>query len=521
MQNFELLLNSNPRAELAKRNFIDFVQYMKDDYVANWHHELLCNYIQRWMFGDIKRLMVFMPPQTGKSTIVSRMAPPYILGKLPKSKVVLSSYSGHLASSFNRDCQRIIDSSEYASTFPNTKLSGTNIVTKAGNWLRNSEMFEVVSHGGFLKTVGVGGPLTGTPADYAIIDDPVKDSIEAMSPTYQKRNWDWFNDVLYTRIHNDSRILITQTRWDVNDLSGMLLKQMEEGGEQWTVLKLQGVRTAEENKNDPRKIGEPLWPEKHNLEKMETIRARSLRTFEALYQQNPRPIMAGGEFWKSFNPSIHVKSKEHCAYDSSTTIHAIIDSNVNPYVTIAIWQLVGTTIRQIDEIPCTSPFNNAPKGASKLVDWILRHEYENVVFVYGDPSGNARTTIDENNSSFFEKFIDTLRKSNIKVINRVGRSAPQVAVSAAFINEIYEYNLNGYSIEISDKCVVSIEDYYSVKEDSDGTMKKPKRKSIETGITYEPFGHFSDTKRYFITTILAELFQKYIGKRKKIRSISV
>lgn len=523
MKSLEFLQSFNAKSELARRNLIDFVQYTKPDYDANWHHELLCSYLQRFIEGDIKRLMIFMPPQTGKSQIVSRHTPAYILGKFPKAKIVLSSYSAHLSESFNRDCQRIIDSKEYTEVFPNTKLSSSNVVSKSGNWLRNSEIFEVVEHGGFLKTVGVGGPLTGTPADFAIIDDPVKDSIEAMSPTYQQRNWDWFNAVLYTRIHNDSRILITQTRWDVNDLSGKLIKSMEEGGEQWTILKLQGIRTTEENKEDPRKPGEALWPKRHSLEKMERIRSRSIRTFEALYQQNPKPMQAGGEFWRSFNTSIHVKPKEICQYDAANTLHVIIDNNVNPYVTVAIWQYVDTDkrLKQIDELPCTTPDNNAPRAAKRLIAWLNKHQYDDVLYLYGDPSAKAKSTIDENNSSFFEKFIDELKKAGFKVINRVGRSAPQIAISAAFINDIYAENLYGYGIEISDKCITSIEDYYSVKEDKDGTMQKIKRKDPSTGVTYEPYGHFSDAKRYFVTTILAEEFARYKGKPKKMRSVSV
>ena len=181
MKNYENLLSCNPRAELARRNLLDFVTYVKPSYTANWHHILLCKYLDQFIKGEIKRLMVFMPPQHGKSELVSRNCPAYILGKMPTAKIVLASYSFHLSSSFNRDCQRIIDSKEYKEVFPDTFLNSSNVVSVAGSWLRNSEIFETVGHGGFLKSVGVGGSLTGTPADFAIIDDPVKDSLEAMS----------------------------------------------------------------------------------------------------------------------------------------------------------------------------------------------------------------------------------------------------------------------------------------------------------------------------------------------------
>lgn len=512
------MLNCNVRAELARRNLIDFVEYIKPDYQANWHHRILTDHLQKFIEGKIKRLMVFMPPQHGKSELVSRNLPAFILGRNPKAKIVLASYSADLSSSFNRDCQRIIDGERYKDVFPDTRLNSSNVVTVAkGSWLRNSYIFETVDQGGFLKTVGVGGSLTGTPADFAIIDDPVKDSIEAMSPTYQQRNWNWFNDVLYTRIHNGTSILITQTRWDVNDLSGMLLKQAEQGGEQWAVLTLPGIKTPGGHPDDPRQIGEALWPERHSLEKMEQVRARSIRTFEALYQQNPRPVMAGGEFWKSFDTTRHVKSLEI----AEGPLHITLDDNVNPYVTIAMWQVSGKLIRQVAELPCTTPDNNAPRAAAKLVSWLEKRRFDDVVYLYGDPSADARSTVDENSASFFDKFIEILRRAGFKVVIRVSRSAPQVAMSAAFINEIYADEWDGYSIEISDACPVSIEDYYTVKEEKDGTMQKLKRKDMTTGVTYEPHGHFSDAKRYFITQLLSDDFNRWKSRQRRGGIIAV
>jgi len=505
MMNYEYLLKSNPMAELARRNLLDFVLYCKQDYVANWHHKLLCSYLDRFVKGEIKRLMVFMPPQHGKSELVSRNLPAYLLGKNPKSKVVLASYSSHLASSFNRDCQRIMDSNEYSDVFSETKLNRNNVVSVAGNWLRNSEIFETVGYGGFLKAVGVGGSLTGTPADFAIIDDPIKDSVEAMSMTTQFRNWNWYTDVLYSRIHNDTKILITQTRWDVNDLSGKLLKQMEIGGEQWTVLSLPAIKVDMPTIEDGRQPGEALWPERHSLEKLMMVRKQSVRTYEALYQQNPQPIQAGGEFWKQFNITKHVRD----ITVEQGVISVSLDNNVNPYVTVSIWQMVGMEIRQVHEIAAVDPNNNAVKAADLFTKWLKGVGYKDVVFVYGDPSASSKSTIDANNASFFTKFIMQVESAGYKVRNKVGRSAPEVALSAAFINEIYEKNIFGYSIVISNKCAISIEDYYSVKEDKDGKMKKDKVKDVSTGITYERHGHFSDAKRYFIIELLNEEYRKY------------
>jgi len=192
------------KAKLASEEFRDFVQYTKPDYEINWHHDLLMDYLQQFAEGKIKKLMVFMPPQHGKSELTSRRLPAYLLGRNPKLKIIGCSYSSDLATSFNRDVQRIIDDELYQQIFPETTLNGSNVRTSAkGSYLRNSDMFEIVEHRGFYKSIGVGGSLTGTPADIGIIDDPVKDAIEAESITYRSRVWDWFTQVFMTRLHND------------------------------------------------------------------------------------------------------------------------------------------------------------------------------------------------------------------------------------------------------------------------------------------------------------------------------
>lgn len=506
--NIEHILSANILAELARRNLLDFVQYVRPNYDANWHHVLLCEYLDRFIRGEIKRLMVFMPPQHGKSELVSRCLPAFLLGRNPRTKIVLASYSAHLSSSFNRDCQRIIDDTEYREVFPETRIGADG--ETSGKWVRTTELFEVVKYGGFLKTVGVGGSLTGTPADFAIIDDPVKDAIEAMSPTYQERNWNWYTDVLSTRLHNDSRVLVTQTRWDVNDLSGRILKQMEEGGEQWEVLMLPAVKTGYTHAQDPRQDGEALWPERHNLEKLLNVRRKSIRTYEALYQQNPKPVQAGGEFWSGFSTLKHVR---FALYDRETTIHISLDNNVSPYVTCSVWQIKGKEIRQIHEIPAKSPNNNAVKAALLLAKYLEKVGHQSLIYVYGDPSASAKSTVDANSASFFDKYIEVLKQSGLKVVSRVKKSMPEIAMSANFINEIYESEILGFSIVIDPGCVVSIEDYYSVKHDKEGKMQKTKVKDASTGVTYEPYGHFSDAKRYFLMTLLASEFEAYKSKQ--------
>lgn len=234
----------------------------------------------------------FIP--THNSEIISRSFPAWALGVNPDIKIAGCSYSADLAGQFSRSIQRIIDSKEYRQVFPETYLNCSNIRTNARGYLRNVDLFETVNHRGFYKAVGVGGPLTGTPVDIAIIDDPVKDATEAYSPVYRERVWNWYNTVLTTRLHNDSRQLFIMTRWHEDDLAGRILKT--EGGE-WTVLSIPAIcETEHDGGLSQRHIGDALWPERHSLAKLEKQRNRSPREFSALYQQ--RPVIEGGNIVK-------------------------------------------------------------------------------------------------------------------------------------------------------------------------------------------------------------------------------
>lgn len=270
----------------APTSFVSFLGYANSKYQAEWFHKLIANHCQMLFEGKIQNLMVFMPPQCGKSEIISRNFPAWALGRDPDLKIVGSSYSADLAAQFSRSIQRIICTQEYRRIFPETFLNGSNVRANAKGYLRNVDIFETVGHQGFYKAVGVGGGLTGTPVDIAIIDDPVKDSAQANSPTYRQSVWDWYNTVLSTRLHNKSKQLFIMTRWHEDDLAGRILKAEPN---EWTVLSIPAL-CEQENDGEwrsGRHIGDALWEDKHSLKKLLKQKARAPREFSALYQQHP------------------------------------------------------------------------------------------------------------------------------------------------------------------------------------------------------------------------------------------
>lgn len=278
----------------APTSFSRFLGYSNPKYELEWFHKLIADHCQMLLEGKIKNLMVFMPPQHGKSEIISRNFPAWALGQNPDLKIVGCSYSSDLAQQFSRSIQRTIDSKEYQAIFPATYLNGSNTRMDARGYLRNIDLFEMVGHRGFYKAVGVGGSLTGTPVDIAIIDDPVKDANEANSITYRQRVWDWYNTVLSTRLHNNSRQLFIMTRWHEDDLAGRILKAEPQ---EWTILAIPAICEQEYDGGlSERHIGDALWPSRHSIEKLQKQKARAPREFNALYQQHP--TIEGGNIVK-------------------------------------------------------------------------------------------------------------------------------------------------------------------------------------------------------------------------------
>ena len=285
----------------ARTNLLDFATKTMPEFQATDFHKTYYEVLD--MFADkvIKRLIITIPPQHGKSLGSTINLPSYLLGRKPDTKIAIGSYSATFARKFNRDNQRLIDNPVYTEIFPETKLNKSNIVTIAGQYLRNSEEFEIVGRKGGLKAVGRGGPLTGNAVDIMIMDDLYKDAMEGNSPIIRQTVWDWYSSVVTKRLHNDSQELIVFTRWHKDDLIGMLEKKdnvitisslddiyhLPEGFDGWVKINFEAIKESEKTELDPRELGEPLWPAKHSLKKLLKERNLDPETFNCMNQGNP------------------------------------------------------------------------------------------------------------------------------------------------------------------------------------------------------------------------------------------
>lgn len=296
MARIELIQAMQERLTRAARvNLFRFTLATMPSFRPADFHRRYYERLDEFAHGRIKKLMVFVPPQHGKSEGSTRRLPAFVLGQDPHRRIAIVSYSAPKARKFNREIQRIIDTPEYAEIFPGTRLNSSNVTTVAGAWLRNAEECEIVGCRGGFKAVGVGGPLTGDPVDMLIMDDLYKDAKSAWSPAVRESVSDWYDTVAETRLHNDSQQLLVFTRWHEDDLAGKLIREQgvydaSTNPTGWVVVIYQAIKVGAPTEYDPRNEGEALWPERQGLEKLEAVRERAPHVFDSLYQQDPKPL---------------------------------------------------------------------------------------------------------------------------------------------------------------------------------------------------------------------------------------
>lgn len=246
-----------------------------------------------YLVGD-----TFIPTHNSEGS--SRKLPAFMLGLNPDRKICIGSYAATIARDFNRDVQRIIDTPRYRELFPGTYLNGSNVVTMANTYLRNSDVIEMVGRKGSLRVVGRGGSLTSKTVDVSILDDVYKDYAEGNSPIVRAAAWKWYTTVVRTRLHNNSQELIVFTRWHDDDLIG----RIEKSGEiiiditcwadlqnippgAWVRINFEAIKTGEPTEIDPREPGAALWEGRHSKLKLEGQKALDPVQFQCLYQGNP------------------------------------------------------------------------------------------------------------------------------------------------------------------------------------------------------------------------------------------
>lgn len=275
----------------AKTSMFAFTLAVRQNFTVNWHHRVLCSYLDKFVRREITRLMIFLPPQCSKSELSSRLLPAYVFGRDPNHRFTGTTYGNSFAAEFNIDVQRIMESERYKEIFPNTRLPDGE-----QGYVRTTSRFDIVGHRGRYNSVGTLGSLVGKTANTLVIDDPVKSAIEADSTVYRERLFRWANTGAKTRLMPTSDgkppgILFTTTRWHEDGLEARMLAIAKANPSlpQWTVVSFPALREDMENALDPRELDEPLWSSMHPRTELDEIRLTDSRSWSALYQQRPSP----------------------------------------------------------------------------------------------------------------------------------------------------------------------------------------------------------------------------------------
>lgn len=248
------------------------------------HLSLLNRYLIAAATGRIKRLLITMPPRHGKSMLTSQYFPAWYLGIFPDNRVIFTSYEADFAMSWGRKSRDTLDR--------HSKAFGVRIRSDSSAAIR----WDVEGHLGGMATAGVGGPITGKGANLFIIDDPIKNDEEAMSPRQREKIWQWYQSTAYTRLEPDGTMILIMTRWNRDDLGGRV--QANDDGEPWTVLNLPAI--AGEKDALGRQPGEALWPERYSLDQLREIQKTvGPYWWGCLFQQDPG-AEGGTEFPESW-----------------------------------------------------------------------------------------------------------------------------------------------------------------------------------------------------------------------------
>jgi len=263
----KLKLRQREKESLVKDDFLEFVKHMWPEFIEGYHHKIIAEKFNKLATGEIKRLIVNMPPRHSKSEFASNYLPAWMIGRNPKLKIIQTTHTAELAVRFGRKAKNLIDSPEYQEVFK-TKLQEDS--KAAGRWETEG--------GGEYFAAGVGGAITGRGADLLIIDDPHKEQ-DAMSKEGFDKAYEWYTSGPRQRLQPGGSIVVVMTRWSTKDLTGCLLHgQKEVKGDQWELVEFPAIMPS----------GLPVWPEYWKLDELEKVEATlPIAKWNAQWMQAP------------------------------------------------------------------------------------------------------------------------------------------------------------------------------------------------------------------------------------------
>ena len=257
--------------EYARDYFMGFVRRVWPAFIEGRHHKIMAEAFERVASGDLKRLIVNMPPRHTKSEFASYLLPSWFLGTFPETKVIQTAHTAELSVGFARQVRNLVHGEDYKSLLPKTSRRADS--KAAGRWS--------TSKGGDDFAIGVGGAVTGKGADLLIIDDPHSEQEgQSGDPSVFDKAHEWYTSGPRQRLQPGGAIIIVMTRWHKRDLTGQIIKSSTRrlGSDQWEVIEFPAIMPSEQ----------PLWPEFWPMQELVALREELPSSkWNAQYQQNP------------------------------------------------------------------------------------------------------------------------------------------------------------------------------------------------------------------------------------------
>ena len=275
--------------ESAQNTYMGFVKHVWPAFIEGRHHKIMAEAFERIARGELKRLIVNMPPRHTKSEFASYLLPAWFLGQMPEKKIIQTAHTAELSVGFGRKVRNLVDSEDFKKVFPSLQLRADS--KAAGRWSTNKN--------GEYFAIGVGGAVTGKGADLLIIDDPHSEQEgQSADPAVFDRTYDWYTSGPRQRLQPGGAIVIVMTRWHMRDLTGKIIKSSAQrvGSDEWEVIEFPAIMPS----------GKPLWPEFWSQTELEALRSElPSPKWNAQYQQNPTAeegALIKREWWKRWEP---------------------------------------------------------------------------------------------------------------------------------------------------------------------------------------------------------------------------
>jgi predicted phage terminase large subunit-like protein len=340
---------------VARDSLKSFSQRMFPGYISAAHIDQLDAALEWATSTPNARLIVTFPPRHSKSLNVSEHLPAWFIGNHPDKRVIGAAHSASLAYTFSRRVRNKI--TDYRWPFPNVTIAEDKGAVQA---------WDIDNHQGGYVAVGVGGSPTGQGGDLIIIDDPIRSAADAESQTVRDALWEWYQGTLRTRLEPGGSIVLTATRWHMDDLTGRLLAAQEAGGEQWRHLHMPAINDA----------GEALWPERWPVDALDLIkRAVGVRVFEAQYQGHPSPAEGDTlkrDWWKFWTERPALTSFDSLIQSWDMTFR---ETARGSYVVGQVWGAINADRYLLAQTRLRTDFPGSVAAMRELsADWPLTRE---------------------------------------------------------------------------------------------------------------------------------------------------